>query len=148
MSPAGNAELTDAAEVEESITVVHFGDGMVGVGLLRLGADLCLTLSELDYPRRIGDAVEDSGSLECVRLHFTSTRSVDVVLRQLRARRGYLAHQCRDCGQPMETCGDVCQSCANESAARLAEPGSRVEHGLAFLRDYDHILASKAKESE
>jgi len=131
----------DDTDAGEPITVVEFGDGMVG-------ADLCLTLSEVDYPHRIGDAVENGGSSERVRLQFTSTRSVDVVLRQLRALRWYLAHQCRDCGQPMETCGDVCQSCANEWAARLAEPGSRVEHGLAFLRDYDHILARKAREGE
>jgi hypothetical protein len=142
------AEATSGggADAEEPITVVEFGEGSVGVGVFRLGKLVCLSLSELEWPHRNGETVTEGGYWERVRLTFSTVRSVDVVLRQLCALRQHLAHQCGGCGDPLETCGDVCQSCANEWAARLAEPGSRVEHGLAFLRDYDRILASKARE--
>jgi hypothetical protein len=135
----GGGGDTDA---EEPITVVEFGDGSVGVGVFRLGKLVCLSLSELEWPHRIGEAVTEGGYWERVRLTFSTVRSVDVVLRQLCALRRHLAHQCGGCGDPLETCGDYCPRCLDLWALRLAEPGSRVMAGIEFLRARDLSIAA------
>lgn len=103
---------------------LFFGEGQVSVGMARIGADVVLTLGILPAGFEIGQEVPLGTEQERVRLHFSNTRSIDVVMGALRALRRRLARQCSACGNVMDAPARHCVQCNTIQSSRLAEHGS------------------------
>lgn len=122
-------------ELEMNPPIVLLGGGLVCVGATPLAAGVALQLHELKVVHDVGAPARADEGAEALEKTRRASSSVDAVVWQLRRVRWLLAHRCEGCGEQLETftAGAPCPSCANGWSLRLAEPGSRVARGRAFL---------------